>query len=98
MKTQDLRVSINKGRSVCLISFITGLAFLGFCGTVPGADRAELDQRMHKLAIKLQVLQSKPDKRIPAENLRKAQGIILLDRTKAGFLFAYQGGGGVAMA
>ena len=33
----------------------------------------------------------------PAETLRKAQGIILLDRTKAGFLFAYQGGGGVAM-
>ena len=34
---------------------------------------------------------------IPAETLRQAQGIILLDRTKAGFLFAYQGGGGVAL-
>ena len=34
---------------------------------------------------------------IPADELRKAQGIVMLDRTKAGFLFAYQGGGGVAM-
>ena len=42
-------------------------------------------------------MQAKPDKRIPAENLRKALGIILLDRTKAGFIFAYQGGGGLAM-
>jgi lipid-binding SYLF domain-containing protein len=97
MKTQDLQVSINKSRSVCLMSIVTGLAFLGFCGTVLAADRAELDRRLHKLTLKLQVLQAKPDKHIPAENLRKAQGIILLDRTKAGFLFAYQGGGGVAM-
>ncbi len=34
---------------------------------------------------------------MPANLLRKAQGIVLLDRTKAGFLFAYQGGGGVAL-
>src|SRR5207245_306253 len=38
-----------------------------------------------------------PDKRIPAETLRKAEGIVLLDRTKAGFIFAFQGGGGLAM-
>jgi SH3 domain-containing YSC84-like protein 1 len=43
-------------------------------------------------------MQLKPDKRIPDDLLRKAQGIILLDRTKAGFLFAFQGGVGVAMA
>jgi lipid-binding SYLF domain-containing protein len=43
-------------------------------------------------------MQQKPDRRIPADILRRAQGIILLDRTKAGFLFAFQGGVGVAMA
>ena len=41
--------------------------------------------------------QSRPDVAIPAETLRNAQGIILLEGTKAGFVFAYQGGGGVAM-
>jgi lipid-binding SYLF domain-containing protein len=60
-------------------------------------DRSELDKRILKLTAKFEEMQSKPDKRIPAENLRKAQGIILLDRTKAGFIFAYQGGGGLAM-
>ena len=42
-------------------------------------------------------MQQKPDKSIPAQSLSRAQGIILLDRTKAGFIFAYQGGGGVAL-
>jgi lipid-binding SYLF domain-containing protein len=42
-------------------------------------------------------MQAKADKHIPAENLRKAKGIILMDRTKAGFIFAFEGGGGVAM-
>jgi lipid-binding SYLF domain-containing protein len=43
-------------------------------------------------------MQSKSGKSIPADILKKAQGIILMDRTKAGFVFAYQGGGGIAMA
>ncbi|MCX6927495.1 MAG: lipid-binding SYLF domain-containing protein [Verrucomicrobia bacterium] len=60
-------------------------------------DKAELDKRIRTLTAKFEVMQAKPDKRIPAENLRKAQGIILLDRTKAGFIFAYEGGGGLAM-
>ena len=42
-------------------------------------------------------MQSRPDKSILPSLLRQARGIILLDRTKAGFLFAYQGGNGVAL-
>jgi lipid-binding SYLF domain-containing protein len=42
-------------------------------------------------------MQEKPEHQIPADVLQKAHGIILLDRTKAGFIFAYQGGSGVAM-
>src|SRR5437867_9737970 len=61
------------------------------------AEKSELDRRILKLAIALERMQQKPEKRIPAGRLRKAEGIILLDRTKAGFLFAYQGGSGVAM-
>jgi lipid-binding SYLF domain-containing protein len=61
------------------------------------ADKPQLDNRIRKLTAKFAALQDNPDKRIPAEMLRQAQGIILLDRTKAGFIFAFQGGGGLAM-
>jgi lipid-binding SYLF domain-containing protein len=47
--------------------------------------------------VKFEEMQAKPEKRIPAENLRKALGVVLLDRTKAGFIFAFQGGAGLAM-
>src|SRR5690349_15273009 len=61
-------------------------------------DKSELEARIRKIAVKFDEMQSKPDKKIPADALSKAQGIILLDRTKAGFIFAYSGGSGVGMA
>lgn len=60
-------------------------------------ERPALEQKAQKIIARFEAMQQKPDKRVPADVLRKAQGIILLDRTKAGFVFAYQGGGGVAM-
>ncbi len=76
-----------------------GLILLGLVASskVFGVDKAELDNRIRSLTAKLADMQSKPDKSVPADHFRKAQGIILLDRTKAGFLFAFQGGGGVAL-
>lgn len=74
-----------------------GLILLGFACSTLAIDKVELDNRLRLLTAKFEAMQQKPDKSVPAENLRKAQGIILLDRTKAGFLFAYQGGGGVAL-
>jgi lipid-binding SYLF domain-containing protein len=76
---------------------ITGCVLLGLAVSALAIDKAELDKRIRTLTAKFEEMQAKPDKRIPAENLRKAQGIILLDRTKAGFIFAYQGGAGLAM-
>ena len=76
---------------------IIGLLLLGLAIPTLAIDKAELDKRIRKLTTKLDELQAKPDKRIPAENLRRAKGIILMDRTKGGFMFAYQGGGGLAM-
>ncbi len=76
---------------------IATLLLLGLATSAPAITKSELDKRIMKLTSKFEELQSKEDKRIPAESLRKALGIILLDRTKAGFIFAYQGGGGVAM-
>src|ERR1044071_9535183 len=76
---------------------IVGLFALGFAVSAFALDKTELDNRIRTLTAKFEALQQKPDKRIPAETLAKAKGIVLLDRTKAGFIFAYQGGGGVAM-
>jgi lipid-binding SYLF domain-containing protein len=69
----------------------------GLVSAVLAVEPAELDSRIRTLTDKFEAFQHQPDNGIPAEVLRKAQGIILLDCTKAGFVFAYQGGGGVAM-
>ncbi len=76
---------------------IIGFVLLGLASVALAIEPQELDNRIRALTDKFDAFQRQPDKCIPAETLRKAQGIILLDRTKAGFLFAYQGGGGVAM-
>jgi lipid-binding SYLF domain-containing protein len=70
---------------------------LGFAASAFAVDKAELDNRIRALTARFEAMQKRPDKTIPAETLQKAHGIALLDRTKAGFIFAYQGGGGVAM-
>jgi lipid-binding SYLF domain-containing protein len=49
------------------------------------------------LTDKFEALQAKPDKCIPPELLQQAHGMILLDGTRAGLLFAYQHAGGIAM-
>jgi SH3 domain-containing YSC84-like protein 1 len=67
-------------------------------GTSLAVEKSKLDGRIFALTAKFEQLQQQPDKCIPADVLRKARGIILLDRTRAGFLFAYQGGSGIALA
>ena len=76
---------------------IIGLLVLGVAIPAHAIDKAGLDKRIRTLTTKFEVLQAKPDKRIPAENLRKALGIVLLDRIKGGLVFAYEGGGGLVM-
>jgi len=60
-------------------------------------DKAKLDTQVRKLMAKFESMQSNPEKAVPAAELKRARAIVLLDRTKAGFIFAYQGGSGVAM-
>jgi SH3 domain-containing YSC84-like protein 1 len=79
-------------------AMLLGLLLFGFVSPVLAVDRAELDDRIRMLTGKFEALQTQPDKRVPADVLRKAKGIILLNTTKAGFMFAFQGGDGVAMA
>jgi lipid-binding SYLF domain-containing protein len=73
----------------CLLLFV-------FVAPAFAIDKADLDARVAKLAAKFEALQQKPGKAVPAEMLRKAKGIVFLDRTKAGFIFGFQGGSGVA--
>jgi len=68
-----------------------------FASSIWALDQAELTDRVRKLTAKFETMQQDTSKRVPADKLAKAQGIIFLDRTKAGFIFAYQGGSGVAM-
>ncbi len=79
-------------------ALITTLLLTSLAASALAVDKADLDNRIRKLAFKLQSMQAKSDKAIPARQLREAQGIILLDRTKAGFLFAFQGGSGLVMS
>ena len=76
---------------------MTALLLLGLAAPARAIDKTDLDKRIRTLTTKFQIMQGKADKRIPAENLRKAKGVILLDRTKAGFIFAFESGGGLAM-
>jgi len=71
---------------------------LGLAGSALAVDQADLDARLRRFTAEIRDFQAKPDKAVPPELLRNAQGILLLDRTKAGFLFAFQGGSGVALA
>jgi lipid-binding SYLF domain-containing protein len=73
------------------------LLLVGFTGSTWADPKTDLDGRIFNLTAKFDQLQQ-TDKRIPADILSRASGIILLDRTRAGFLFAYQGGSGVSMA
>jgi lipid-binding SYLF domain-containing protein len=79
-------------------TFIAILLVLNLPWGAMALDKVSLDQKAQKLLGKFEAMQAKPDKSVPADVLAKAKAIILLDRTKAGFIFAYQGGGGVAMA
>jgi lipid-binding SYLF domain-containing protein len=72
--------------------------FMGCALSALAINTWELNARLETLAGKFGQMEQQPDKRVPPDLLRQAQAIILLDRTKAGFLFAYQGGSGVALA
>ena len=58
--------------------WVLGLALVSTAGT-PGSTQANgLDNRIHKLAARFEAMQQKPDKRVPADPLQRARGIILL--------------------
>jgi lipid-binding SYLF domain-containing protein len=73
------------------------LALVVVAGSAAAQTRSELDNRVRKIMTRLESLQSQSDVAIPAGKLKKAVGIILMERTKGGFIFGYEQGSGVAM-
>jgi lipid-binding SYLF domain-containing protein len=78
-------------------SIMVGMIAMGLAGQAMAASRADLDERLGTLTARFEAMQRNPDKAIPSSILEKAQAIVLVDRVKAGFLFAFEGGNGVAM-
>jgi len=77
---------------------ITSILLLGSAvAALAAGDVQQLEEQAQKILAKFDSMQN-TEKRVPADILKKAQGIVLLDRTKGGFIFAYEGGGGIAMA
>jgi len=78
-------------------TIMIGLIVSGLTSAALAIEPAELDSRIRTLTDQFEAFQHRPDNGIPRETLRRAQGIILLDTTKGGFIVGYQGGGGVVM-
>lgn len=57
----------------------------------------KLDLRIRRAAERLTAMQADPEKRIPADLLAKARGIIILHKVKAGLLLGGEAGNGVAL-
>lgn len=73
-----------------------GLAVIGLACPALALDRAQLNQQLQTLTDDFTTMQQS-DKRVPADQLAHARGIVLLNRTKAGFIFGYNNGTGVAL-
>src|SRR5512137_1428122 len=79
-------------RTIALMTLLVAIATSTFA-----ASKTELDDRVRKLMAQFDSLQANTEARIPAEKLKKATGVIVMDRTKGGFIFGYEQGFGVAM-
>ncbi len=78
-------------------SLIVAVLLLGLAGSALAIDKEHLDGRIKRMMDKLAAMQEKPDKAIPADTFKKAKGIIIMERTRAGVVFAFMSGKGVAM-
>jgi len=77
--------------------YILSALLLGLVATASAETKDELDNHVRKLMAEFDSLQANAEARIPADKLSKATGVIVMDRTKGGFIFGYEKGSGVAM-
>lgn len=70
---------------------------LGLATAASAQTKDELNNKVRRLMAQFDSLQDNADARIPAEKLKKATGVIIMERTKGGFIVGYEQGSGVAM-
>jgi SH3 domain-containing YSC84-like protein 1 len=80
-------------KTILLGILITGLASSAFA-----LDKTQLDDRIRSLTAQFSAMQQDTKTAVPVNDLARAQGIILLDRTGGAFIFGYHTGNGVALA
>ncbi len=81
---------------IAIVIFINPAPLISFAG--PFEKSAEkLDLRIRRAAERFIEMQAEPKKRIPAELLSRAQGIIILHQVKAGLGIGGEAGNGVAL-
>ena len=90
---------MTKSRTLVTLALMLAPAILalGLATTAFAQTKSELDDRVRKLMAEFDSLQANAEARIPAEKLKKAMGVIVMDRTKGGFIVGYEQGIGVAM-
>lgn len=97
--TAGVRRTTRPMKSLTRITSLVALTlFIVNIPVTAGNKLRELDDRIRTIIDRFDSMQADPATCIPREALQKARAILLMDRTKAGFLFAYQGGNGVALA
>ena len=77
---------------------VLGLFALTF-SVVPSfaVDKADLDKRLRTIIKDFDDMQAKADKHVPGDLIKKAHGVILMNRSKGGVVFGYENGYGVAL-
>ena len=78
-------------------TIILSLVVIGLACPAMALDRTQLNDRIQSLTASFTQMEQNPATRVPAMDLARANGIILLDRTKGAFIFGYHGGNGVAL-
>lgn len=90
-------------RTSLRLALWVGGAALVLAGTAVARDRVigkspeKLDDRIDKMRVFFEMIQSVPESRIPAEVLAKAQGLIVMRNFKVGVILGAQVGAGVAV-
>lgn len=80
-------------------TILLGILALGLaCSAQAARDKAQLDARIQSFTAKFNAMQQNPATRVPAHELARAKGVILLDRTGGAFVFGFHSGNGVALA
>lgn len=80
-----------------LLKLAPAILILGLATTAFAQTTNELDDRVRKLMAQFDSLQANAEAHIPADKLKKAKGVIVMDRTKGGLIFGYEQGFGVVM-